>query len=237
MKVCDIDSSNHKNLENLNLVEIDVDWSHEEYIDDTASLIFEYGIDSTWFCTHESAALRNIEKSKNVEIGIHPNFVPLLKGDDSLGKNVDEVLKNLLSIFPDSKVSKSHSLVDSSIIMQSLADQGITHECSMLIDAEQMQPLKPWKIWNGITKVPLFWEDDYACVSYNSIEFSQLLSSHNGLRMYGFHPLHIFLNTESLERYERTRPHHGNPNELIKHRYKGEGTRTRFIKLLEYMSN
>lgn len=54
-----------------------------------------------------------------------------------------------------------------------------------------------------------------------------------GVKVFDFHPIHIFLNTESLDRYERTRPYHQNPSELIKHRYKGYGTRNRLIELLE----
>ena len=54
-----------------------------------------------------------------------------------------------------------------------------------------------------------------------------------GLKVFDFHPIHVFLNTESLERYERTRALHHNPKELIKHRYEGYGTRNRLIELLE----
>jgi len=44
--------------------------------------------------------------------------------------------------------------------------------------------------------------------------------------------IHEFLNTESLDRYELTRSRHQNLKELIKHRFKGYGTRNRFIDLL-----
>lgn len=59
------------------------------------------------------------------------------------------------------------------------------------------------------------------------------LASRPGLKVFDFHPIHVFLNTESLDRYERTRPLHQNPKELIKHRYQGDGTRSRLIELLE----
>ena len=53
------------------------------------------------------------------------------------------------------------------------------------------------------------------------------------MKVFDFHPIHVFLNTESLNRYERARPFFQNPKELIKHRYEGYGTRNRFIELLE----
>jgi len=46
----------------------------------------------------------------------------------------------------------------------------------------------------------------------------------------------VFLNTESLDRYERTRPIHRDPSELIKHRFDGYGTRSRLIDLLTLAS-
>jgi hypothetical protein len=55
-----------------------------------------------------------------------------------------------------------------------------------------------------------------------------------GVNVFDIHTIHIFLNTESLDRYDRTHPLHQNPGELIKHRYQGYGTRSRLIKLLEF---
>ena len=83
--------------------------------------------------------------------------------------------------------------------------------------------------------VPYFWEDDVACIDPNVSEVSSLVRRH-GIKVFDFHPIHVFLNTESLDRYERTRPLHQNPKELIKHRFEGYGTRSRLIELLEMVS-
>ena len=55
----------------------------------------------------------------------------------------------------------------------------------------------------------------------------------NCIRVFNFHPIHIFLNTENIVRYETTRHLHKNPKELIKNRYLGKGVRTDLIKLLK----
>ena len=55
----------------------------------------------------------------------------------------------------------------------------------------------------------------------------------SNLLVYDFHPIHVFLNTESIERYEETRLLHHKPNELIKHRYNGYGIRNQLIDLIE----
>lgn len=47
-----------------------------------------------------------------------------------------------------------------------------------------------------------------------------------------FHPIHVFLNTESMDRYESVRHIHQNAQELLKYRYEGYGTRNLLIDLL-----
>jgi len=58
------------------------------------------------------------------------------------------------------------------------------------------------------------------------------LAERAGLAVLDFHPIHVFLNTESSERYERTREIRRRPDELLKHRHTGVGTRTRLMRLL-----
>ena len=42
----------------------DLDWAHEEVIEDTIDLISQSGVSSTWFVTHKSPILDNLEKLK-----------------------------------------------------------------------------------------------------------------------------------------------------------------------------
>ena len=45
-------------------------------------------------------------------------------------------------------------------------------------------------------------------------------------------PIHVYLNTKSLDRYERTRPCHQTAAALLEHRHDGTGTRTALEMLL-----
>ena len=54
-----------------------------------------------------------------------------------------------------------------------------------------------------------------------------------GLNIFNFHPIHIFLNSEKLQRYENSRHIHHDPKELIKIRFNGYGVRTFFKKLID----
>ena len=236
MKLCDLVPEEVGTWENKTIIEIDVDWAHDDVIADTVELISEFGVETTWFATHKSAALDNIRNHADFEIGIHPNFMPLLRGDSSLGASYDEVIDRLCDIYPEAKCSKGHALVDSSAIISHLTSAGITHDNTMFIDAPVMRPLAPWRLWTGMVRAPLCWEDDYACVSPYKDTFSKLLKDESGLKIFGFHPLHVYLNTESLDRYERVKEFSSDPAKLKDMRYEGTGTRTRFIELLKAVS-
>ena len=72
-----------------------------------------------------------------------------------------------------------------------------------------------------------------ACFMTVHDPISQLLVR-EGLKVFDFHPIHVYLNTEDLSRYEQTRSLHHNPAELIKHRFAGTGTRTALEFILSF---
>ena len=118
-------------------------------------------------------------------------------------------------------------------------EQKITHDVNEFIPYHADIKLSPWILWNGMYRVPFNWEDDIQLM-YSNIDIKENSPSeiaadlnYKGLRVFNFHPIHVFLNTESLDRYESTRSLHHNPKELIKHRFMGYGTRNRLFDLLE----
>lgn len=55
----------------------------------------------------------------------------------------------------------------------------------------------------------------------------------DGLQIYDFHPIHVFLNTDRQIRYESARPLFQLPDSLIEHRLsEGRGTRDVLLSLL-----
>ena len=128
-------------------------------------------------------------------------------------------------------------MLQSTRILDLFQRSGLTHDVNQFIPSGAGLELKPWRLWNGMTRVPYIWEDDIHCM-YNhtdQVETEPSLLAQDrslGLRVFDFHPIHVFLNTESLDRYESTRALHRTPDELIHHRYDGYGTRSRLIELL-----
>lgn len=217
-------------------VEIDVDWAAEAVIEDTIGLLEEYQVPATFYATHKSGVLSNIQNTDQFEIGVHPNFVPLLRGDNSSGRDFKEVMGRLMEMYPDAKSCKAHSLVDSSVLLQHYSEIGITHDNTYFIDYPGIDTLKPWRLWNNIVRVPLYWEDDYACVTPYPQNFNTLMAASQGVKVFGFHPVHVFLNLESLDRWAAVKGNHSNVDYLLENRFEGEGTRTRFLSLLKFLS-
>lgn len=210
----------------------DMDWACDEILNDSIELVELAGISATWFVTHNTQVLRRLSMNPNFELGIHPNFNHLLNGDNRNGKNAKEVISQLMEIVPKAKSVRSHSTTQSSKLLELFIEAGITHDVNYFVPAHSGIRLSPWLSWNGLCRVSYYWADDAACI-YDLKSTMTELTSLRGLKVFGFHPIHVYLNTENLDRYERTRHLHNNPEELIKHRYEGVGTRTRLIELLK----
>ena len=207
----------------------DVDWAHDEVLFDTLELVRQAKVPATWFVTHRTPFLDSLDTDA-FEVGIHPNFSPLLEGSGT-GGGAAAVLDELLELVPGARAIRSHCLVRSSRLESLFAQRGLTHESNDLIPAASGIKLRPYRKLTPITQVPYCWADEASWVGPQSDDFPEVLAQ-TELLVLDFHPIHVFLNTESADRYERTREIHQRPDELIEHRYQGTGTRTRLKRLL-----
>ena len=216
---------------------VDVDWAPDEAIADTLDLLQRFSLASTWMITHETPLLGDLRNSPGVELGIHPNFNGLLEGHDTRGfASARAVIKDLMALVPDAKVVRSHSVVQSSRLLDLCGEHGLSHDVNMFIPSGSANICTPWRSWNGMTRVPYVWQDDVWCLYEMTDQRERLpievYRSYQGIVVINFHPIHVYLNTEKLERYESLRSMHHNARELLKHRYEGYGTRNRLIDLL-----
>ena len=217
------------------IVSFDIDWAHDDILADTIDIVEKANVNAVWFVTHSTELLNRLKRNPLFELGIHPNFNGLLDGDFRNGRTVTEIVDCLISIVPEAKCIRSHSLTQSSRLSQIFLSRGLTHDANDYIPASSGITLQPWRLETGLIKVPYFWTDELACYKDTCLSMFELVSR-SGLKVFDFHPIHVFLNTEHLDRYESTRHLHRNPAELIKHRYEGVGTRTRLLELLNLVS-
>ena len=195
----------------------DIDWAHDTVIEASIDLVEQAGVPATWFVTHDTPVLARLRANPLFELGIHPNFLPLLmQGNTANGATAGDVIDHLLGIVPEAKSVRSHSLVGSGRLLELFRAKGLTHEANAFIPEQSGITPKPWVDWFGMVKVPYCWEDDFWCEAP-----AGETRERSGLRGYDFHPIHVFLNTDRLSRYEAARADFQNPERLREHRNTG----------------
>lgn len=212
-------------------ITLDIDWADDAVICFAADLLEAAGVAATWFVTHQTPVLERLRANPKFELGIHPNFNFLLAGDPRNGTTSEEVLERLFEVVPEAKAVRSHSMTQSSVLLNQFAAHGLTHDCNHYIPHHAGLDLKPWALWNGLTKVPYAWEDDFHCLRPGASPFE--IASGPGLCVLDFHPIHLFLNTDDLSRYEGARPFLDDCDRLTAYRCAGHGIARLLDDLLE----
>ena len=82
-----------------------------------------------------------------------------------------------------------------------------------------------------LIRIPFFWEDDVHCMykwSFNVDKFKD----YSGIKVFNFHPLHVFLNTKNISFYEKNKRNLINNDKILKFKHKGEGTESFLLNLI-----
>lgn len=193
-------------------ITFDADWAHEEVLADAIEIIENSHARATIFATNKCSIFNGLDFNQ-WEIGIHPSY-------SFENYNDSETVDKMKSLFPDSKSIRCHSLVQSTRLLEKFASMGFTHESNLLLPHWSGMSLKPFLDCNGIVRCPYCWADDATIVAsqkgiYPKENIDKALHS-EGLLIFAFHPIHIFLNTEDLARYEMARSYLKEPNQLRK---------------------
>jgi len=208
----------------------DMDWAHDDILSDTIDLVEAADIDATWYVTHNTPILERLRDNPKFELGIHPNFNFLLNGDSRNGGDPKEIIDRLLEFVPEAKSIRSHSLAQTEILIDLFINRGLKYVSNTYIPFSSKMLIKPWSLWSELVIVPHFFQDNVELRLGNH----HMSTENFGLRVFDFHPIHIFLNTESIEHYESSRLVHNQPEKLIKLRGKSHiGIRERFMQLLK----
>ncbi len=235
----EIKPSDNSSWLNHFFVTLDLDWAIDEVIDYSLNIMNEQKCKSTLFVTHESELIKSLKNNKRIELGIHPNFNYLFNGDNRYGKNIDEVVKYYLNIVPDAKSVRSHSLAKSSPILRSFGRHGLEFDCNTFIpflsNDTLLEPFASW--YHNMVVVPHFWEDDVNILHYKQKFSSNFFDKNLGIKVFDFHPIHIFLNTFSYEHYNKAKSHYKDFEMLKKFvNNKEYGVRDYFIELINFIN-
>ena len=204
-------------------ISMDLDWASDEVLRDSLSLLQAAGARATFFLTH-----RPDVSLDGHETAIHPHFATL---------DLEGHLRERLTLFPGAVGTRSHALFDTYRLQTHYAQVGIRYQSNVV---QYLQAgLRPYAISPWVTEVPIFFMDNIDILMRGSSGASRIADlglERPGLKVFDFHPIHVFLNTDSLERYEAAKPYQRDIERLSRMRNSsGYGVRDLFVSLLEHV--
>jgi hypothetical protein len=224
------------------LITLDVDWAPDFAIDFVAHLLADAGVRATWLATHPSAALDRVRNRGDLfELGIHPNFSP----GSTHGQTPQAVLAHCLRVVPDATSMRVHGLAQSSAILDIvLTDTPIVAELSVFLPhAPNLGPVEYTLSGRTLYRLPYLWEDDY---EYGQLtptwDPARLLESHRGMKIFNFHPIHVYLNSCTGDAYAEVKAHaepltSASEDTAAALVHAGAGTRSFFTALLAVLAD
>jgi hypothetical protein len=223
------------------LITIDVDWAPDFMIRSVAKTLLASSVKSTWFITHRSAAVDELRSDSSMfELGIHPNFLP----GSTQGQTSDEIIKHCMDLVPDATSMRTHALVQSGPLLQAIVRQSpVTVDVSLFLPGVPVVgPLIQHVIGPTLVRIPYSWEDDDEMARPEPCwDYRKFLTS-PGPVIFDFHPVHIYLNSNSMDRYAALKSLKPSLSELQEsdaapYINVGAGTGSMFQALLGYMTS
>lgn len=187
-------------------ITFDIDWVPDKILDDSINILEQAGIEATFFATHTSPSISKLLQSKH-EVGIHPNLMPNFNGQ---GINYKETIDCLINSFPDAVGVRFHSLGYSAPVLDYCYQKGLVYDSSIYLPNQ----ITPYKEYTGIYRIPFKYCDLQFAVDHSDFEINLEIYNPDLPLVFIFHPIHVFLNTESVARYEAAKKFYQNPKEL-----------------------
>lgn len=183
------------------LLSFDVDWAPDWMIADVVQRLRGAGVRATFFATHYSPLLRELACDPEFEVGIHPNLLP----NSSQGDTPEEVFANLREWFPEARLCRTHSLVQSEPLLARMAAEfGIKIDCSIhLPRAAYVEPhwLELFDDGLGLVRLPHVFQDNMHVLSGRGWTAPEIGLDTPGWKVMNFHPVHVVQNTARLSDY------------------------------------
>ena len=235
----DVDIKDPTSWQGKSILSFDIDWAIDEVIQDVLDIVEEAGSKCTFFVTHKTELLERMRANPNIELGIHPNFNPLINSESN-AKTAKETLANLFHIVPEAKVLRSHSMTHSARWLELYKEIGITHLSQYYMNG--VETIQPFSHINRLVEVPVYFADDgYIYMkdenSSDIKSISDYLSTTSYMKVFNFHPIHLSLNTDSFNFYNKTRNSHSNWNQLKEKRNANFGMRNVLLNIINGNEN
>ena len=223
------------------LLTIDVDWAPDFVIDFVAQHLVESRVRATWFITHQSPAVERLRRHPELfELGIHPNFLP----GSSHGRTTAEVLVHCMGLVPDAKSMRTHALVQSTPLLTCVLNETpIAYDLSLYLPrAFWARPVEYSVGDRLLVRIPYVWEDDFEMAMPDpDWTLPSICDDGERLTVLDFHPIHIYLNSETMAPYAELKQRHRSLSTIKQEAIdpfvtEGEGTRAAFGRAIARLS-
>ncbi len=180
---------------------LDIDWAPDFIIESVASRLLDAGVKATWLVTHSSPAVEWLATFPDLfELGIHPNF----DQRSTHGESPDEVIEHCMALVPEALTVRTHGLIQSTnLLEQILSSSPIRVDVSLFLPgALQLSPVVFRRKEKDLLRLPIFWEDDFEMEALRPSWRLENQLDGKGLKIFNFHPIHVYLNSCSMVAYE-----------------------------------
>jgi polysaccharide deactylase WbmS-like protein len=220
---------------------IDIDWAPDFTIDFVAEQLISRQVRATWFVTHMSPAIARLKQYSDLfELGIHPNFL----SGSTHGDTPEAVLRHCMTLVPDASSVRTHLLVQSTLLLrQFLAQTKIMTDVSLFLPgAPCICPVEWFSQRRTLLRIPYFWADDFEMErNLPCWRLTPHLGVGDGLKVFAFHPIHVYLNSSDIEVYQTLKHRvpkisEASPHVLNAYIQTGEGTCTLFKEVIAHLA-
>jgi len=223
------------------IITLDIDWAPDFMIDQVASILLENNVKATWFVTHSSPIVDSLKRYPELfELGMHPNFLP----GSTQGSNESEIIEFMLSLLPGAQSMRTHGVVQSGPLLANMVKKtSVSVDATIFLpEMEGIKCVKHLTPFGSLIRVPTYWADDYELLKLSSKWSPLELLKKQGLQVYNFHPIHVYLNTPSNDHYmafKQAGLDFGvmKPSDVEPYIYEGIGVRDFFCALLKEAAN
>jgi hypothetical protein len=150
-----------------------------------------------------------------------------------------------MELVPEAVSVRTHGLLQSTALLAKIMEEtpALIDASLFLPRAQELRPVEYQWAQRTLLRIPYFWEDDFEMERRDPCwQLAPLLAAGSGLKIFDFHPVHIYLNSHTMEAYRRLKEREPNLTEaspeLAAELAQAEpGSQTLFVELAKYLSD
>ena len=218
----------------------DIDWASEDAIQLFFQEINPSAIKLTTFVTHKSEVIEDFKNKGEIELGIHPNFLP----GSSHGNDFRSVIESTLKFAPNAKSFRSHRGFDVTDITHLLFEYGIEYDSNIV--AIFPDGCRPIVHESGLVRFPIFFEDGTHLYNQLDLDLAKFTKwfKRPGVKILSFHPMNFVINTPEIKYMRFIKDSHSREEyanlsikEINELRYQGKGITSLCKEIINFTHN